>query len=377
MTDPETDDSAAVGQARRGTRRDVLAGGLALAAAPALAHAASFDQTPLKDIAARSGRRFGSTVGKDALSDPGYASLLTRECGLLVSEDFMTWGQLNPAPGKFDFTRADTLLKFSQQHGLPMRGHALVFDKWLPKDLASWSGGSPTDFMIKYVDTVVRHYGDRIQSWDVVNEAVTPPQGRPDGLRNNPFLQQAGPEYLVMAFQAAHAAAPHADLVYNDWVDGYDNRFWEARRTGILKLLEFLKSKGAPITAVGLESHLSAGFPGFSTQIWGQFCSEIRNLGLTVHLTELSVADNLLPADVATRDAQVAFTAQRYLNTTFEHAHVGDIIAWDLSDKYSSLPRYSPRKDGVAPRGAPYDAQYRPKLLRQIIAQTLTQAPKL
>ena len=179
MTDPETDDSAAVGQARRGTRRDVLAGGLALAAAPALAHAASFDQIPLKDIAARSGRRFGSTVGKDALSDPGYASLLTHECGLLVSEDFMTWGQLNPAPGKFDFTRADTLLKFSQQHGLPMRGHALVFDKWLPKDLESWSGGSPTDFMVKYVDTVVRHYGDRIQSWDVVNEAVTPPEGRP------------------------------------------------------------------------------------------------------------------------------------------------------------------------------------------------------
>ncbi len=363
-------------------RRSLLAM-TTLGAAGSLLHGPAFaataptlDQTPLQAIAGTKSRRFGSTINLNALTDPAYGALLAQQCDVFSSEVGFAWSEISPRAGTAFFKTADSIVAFAEAQGARLRGHPLVWDKSLPSDFAQQlQKTSAVDLMVQHIQTVAGRYGDRIQSWDVVNEAVLPTDGRPDALRINPFLTQAGPDYIVEAFKAARAAAPHAELVYNDWVDGYDNNYWAARRTGILKLLRYLKSKGAPIDAVGLESHLTANMAGFSPKVWAQFCSDIKSLGLVIHVTELTVADNLLPADIPTRDAAVAAWAYQYLSLTLQHGHVGDVIAWGLSDKYSSLARYSPRPDGLEPRGVAYDDLFRPKPLRKAIAQALSFSP--
>jgi endo-1,4-beta-xylanase len=44
-------------------------------------------------------------------------------------------------------------------------------------------------------------------------------------------------------------------------------------------------------------------------------------------------------------------------------------------DSFSWLQAYTPRADGLPQRPCPYDADYRPKLLREAIAGALRAAP--
>ena len=101
--------------------------------------------------------------------------------------------------------------------------------------------------MRDHIHTVVGRYKGRIQSWDVVNEALNE-----DGtLRQSPWLKIIGEDYIEKAFQYAHEADPQAQLTYNDY--SLEN---EAKRKGAVALIAKLKAEGVPVTSVGLQGHL-------------------------------------------------------------------------------------------------------------------------
>ena len=59
-------------------------------------------------------------------------------------------------------------------------------------------------------------YGTRIYSYDVVNEAVQPETGQ---IRDTNVTRALGGErFLDLMFHTAREAAPHAQLVYNDYM---------------------------------------------------------------------------------------------------------------------------------------------------------------
>src|SRR5687767_12197081 len=123
------------------TRREILASATACAvAAPAFAAAPA----SLNALAKAKGMRFGSCFawsppGTDAgsFANPGYAALLERDCGILVSENEFKWQRLRPDPVKFDVTRFADMLEHAEAKGMAMRGHTLLwhksqfFPKWL------------------------------------------------------------------------------------------------------------------------------------------------------------------------------------------------------------------------------------------------------
>ena len=215
------------------TRRDMLtagAGGALIGfGAPALAAPAP---DSLAGIAAARGLRFGSAVGwsppgvtdRGSFANPAYAALLERECALLVPENVLKWQWLRPSPTAFNFAAADATLAWAEAHGLAMRGHNLLWHqpKWFPAWLNTYSFGAQPRveaerLLTAHVTTVLRRYGERIRGYDVVNEAVRPA----DGVLYDTSLSRAmgGPEpTLDLAFHAARAAAPHAQLVYNDYM---------------------------------------------------------------------------------------------------------------------------------------------------------------
>ena len=57
----------------------------------------------------------------------------------------------------------------------------------------------------EHISTVCKRYGDRIFTWDVVNEAIDPTTG---GLRADAFSKHLGETLLDIAFDAARQAAP-------------------------------------------------------------------------------------------------------------------------------------------------------------------------
>ncbi len=346
----------------------------------------------LQSVAAAKGMRLGSCFAwsppgadRGSFANPAYAALLTRDCGLLVPENEMKWQAIRPTATSFDFTRMDAMMAWAEANALPVRGHNLLWHqpKWMPRwEEAHDFGANPRRaaerMLVAHVTTVCRRYGSRIGSYDVVNEAVNPA----DGSLYQTALSRAlgGPEAtLDLAFHTARTAAPHAQLVYNDYMS------WEPgnahHRAGVLKLLEGFRRRNVPVDALGVQSHIAT--QGIDTRAtiaalegeWRRFLDAVTAMGYDLVITELDVRDNALPADITVRDRAVADYVRGYLDLMLAYPSVRDIMLWGMTDRYSWIEGFEPRPDKARRRPCPYDAAFAAKPMRAAIAAAIAAAP--
>ena len=333
--------------------------------------------TPLRNRAAVKGLIYGAATQKYMLSsNTEFATNFAQECAMLVPEDELKWKNLRPSPNSFDFTRSDWLAQFARTHNMLFRGHTLVWHARLPKWFKTTVNRQIAEqLMLKHIKTVVGHYAGQIHSWDVVNEAVFPKHERADGLRNTRWLKFLGPDYIDIAFRAAAEADPQALLVYNDYGMEYDTPKDEAKRTGVLKLLERLKSQGTPVQALGIQAHLWGGETRFNARKLKTFLEDVAGLDLKILITELDVTDKQLPLDINVRDRLVAGIYEDYLSVVLDEPAVIAVLTWGLSDCYTWLSERQPRRDAAPVRPLPFDTEVRPKLAWNAIARAFDRAP--
>ncbi len=315
------------------------------------------DQIPLRQAAQQRGLLYGSAIRPDLLAtDSDYSALLARECSVLVPEGSLKWGALRPSSSQFDYSKGDAILAFAQKNSQRMRGHCLVWHESIPKWLPGYiTPSNAKDLLTNHITAVVGHYAGKLDSWDVVNEAVKLEDGRPDGLRKSTWLVNIGPEYLDLAFHTAAAADPQVPLFYNDYGTEQDGDSSKKKRDAILQLLSGFKSRNVPIHGFGFQSHLTARenwepSPGFD-----EFVKAIASLGLKIYVTELDVIDGQLPADIATRDRIIADVYKRYLERMLKEPAVKAILCWGITDKYTWLNSWKPRADKLPHRPLPFD----------------------
>jgi endo-1,4-beta-xylanase len=359
------------------SRRNLLGMALGMAATAALPAPAGLhpDTTSLNALARKKGMRFGSTVSDGtagSINDPNYAALLVAECGIVVPEIELKWRALRPDRDHFDFSRFDPILRFAQAHGIAMRGHNLLWQrpKWMPDWVEGYDfGARPATeaerLLRSHITTVCGRYRGRIKSFDVVNEAVLPETGE---LAQTALSRAIGgtQTLLDLAFRTTRAAAPDAQLVYNDYMS------WESanntHRDGVRKLLEGFRRRGVPVDALGVQSHIVfQDHPQVTA--WRQFMDDVQAMGYDVLITEFDVNDQRLSADISARDAAVAAYARDYLDLMFDYPRLRDVLVWGMCDSASWLQHFKPlRADGLAKRPCPYDSNFHPKPLRAAIA---------
>jgi endo-1,4-beta-xylanase len=256
-----------------------------------------------------------------------------------------------------------------------------VWDDNLPKWFEALESSSESEQAIRdHVTATCRHFGTGVQLWQVGNEALKPKDLRPDGLAKNVLIKRHGIEYLDIAFHAAHEAAPHAELLYNDGLLEYDTDDGIARRKHMLELIDGLLKRGVPITTVGTHAHLFTQWNDkFSEKTIESFFKEISDRGLDIAITELDVGDAGSPADFAKRDAEVASTYKRYLDVALANPRLKTVVMWSLTDKDSWVVRGDirlfKRADGLKPRPMPFDEIYKPRPAYAAIAAALQAAP--
>jgi len=362
------------------TRRGFLLTGAAGAVCrPAFA----LDETQgLRDIAAIRGLLYGSYLDLgDFAAQPDYAALAARECGLMVSAR-MDWDSLAPDAAGENFANVDADDDWARAHEMKFRGHALVWGERAPK----WFAGLPSraaavTALENHVAATCRHFAGRMQSWDVVNEAILIAAGRPDKLRPQVFLDKIGPDYLDIAFHTARASDPRARLVYNDFGVEFDLPDQLEKRAVLLDLIDGFKRRGTPIDAVGLQSHLSIDqMAHFDETGFSRFLDELAGRGVQVMLTELDCIDKGAPAEIAARDAAVAAAYRHYLDVALASPAVTTVINWGLSDRSSWIisggDPLSHRDDGLRPRPLLFDTDLRPKPAYRAVADALRNAPR-
>jgi endo-1,4-beta-xylanase len=331
---------------------------------------------PLRDVAASRGVLFGAAVPKKNLfGDPLFSRLVARQCGILVPELELKWEALRPAPDQFDFRGGDWLYEYTQSNRMLFRGHTLVWEAALP----AWfektvNGRNAKSILLDHISNVVRHYAGKMHSWDVVNEGFRIEDGRPDGLKMTPWLQFIGPEYIEMAFQAAHEADPAAMLFYNEnWLEP-ETAASEQKRQAVLALLRHLRKKGVPIHGLGIQSHIFAEANVTGPQ-FRRFLEEVADLGFTIAVSELDVRDKNLPARQEMRDQLVAEQYYKYLSFVLKCKAVKCVLTWGLSDRYTWIARSQGRPDGLPVRPLPYDANLEPTGARWAFQRALEESP--
>lgn len=324
------------------TRRNILRTAALATAAPFLprafatygAHSAPPAWMPLGTLAARKKIAFGFALNDHLLnSNPDYRALAARECTIVTPENAMKWEAVHPQPDEYSYDRADSIVAFAQAHSLKVRGHAFCWHRALP----SWVTQDCTpknaeEILRDHITNVAGHFKGKLQSWDVVNEAIQLKDGLASGWRNSFWYSLLGPRYVDIAFLAAKQADPAAVLTYNDFGLEYENHSDTPKRAAVLSMLRDLKSRGIPIGALGIQSHLRAGTGEHFGKDLPDFLKEVRSMGLEIYITELDVDDSHLTTEGAERDRAIADVYQQYLDLVLSTGTVKTVVTWGVWD---------------------------------------------
>ena len=364
------------------TRREWMrqaAGATAVAAMPGFLNRRALAKTPANDAqavtgagslkahAAARGLLTGCAVNANLFrDDEGFRRLLAEQYNIVVPENCLKWNILRPAADSYNFADADSLIAFAETHGMKVRGHNFVWHEALP----AWFAGTVNkanaqEFLVDHIHTVGERYKGKIHSWDVVNEAIWIPDGRPDGLRSSsPWFQMLGPGYLDLAFRTAREADPKAQLTYNDYGIEYDNDEEGKKRAAVLTLLRRMKADNVPLDALGIQSHIHAvSKDGFSKGV-RELLDGAKALGLQVFVTELDVNDDAVAtSDTDERDKIVAEVYRSYLTGALEGSEVKAVLTWGASDKNTWLNKgikFRRQHPDRLQRPLPFDPDYAP-----------------
>lgn len=260
----------------------------------------------------------GAALNRSQVENPHSKAmtLVKQQFNSITPENLLKWQIVHPAPDSFNFQPSDQYVQFGESHEMFIVGHTLVWHNQTPDWVFTDQAGEnlSRDRLLKrmeeHISAVVGQYRGKIYGWDVVNEAFEDN----GSFRKTKWYDIIGEDYIIHAFQIAHAADSSAELYYNDY-----NLWKTEKREAVIALIDDLKSEGIRIDGVGMQAHLGLEQPSAE-----QVEASIRafsELGVDVMITELDI------------------NVTRYLtdNNIEYEGDLPDSIQQKLADRYADL----------------------------------------
>jgi len=265
-------------------------------------------------------------AGTDALG----SGIVAAQFDSISPENVLKWERVHPKLDTYNFDLPDKYVAFGEKNHMFIVGHNLVWHSQVPNWVFQDDQGKPLtrEALLKrmhdHIFTVVGRYKGRIQSWDVVNEALNE-----DGtLRKSKWQQIIGDDFIEKAFEYAHEADPQAELTYNDY--SLEN---EAKLKGALALVARLKADGIPITTVGIQGHDSLEFPTIEQE--DAAITAFANLGVKIAISELDI--DVLPRDPKMFSADVSLKMKQDPKMNPYANGLPDDVQQALAKRYAGL----------------------------------------
>lgn len=217
--------------------------------------------------------------------DPRADSVVTLHFNSIVAENCMKHEKIQPREGVFFWDDADKFVKYGEDRGMAIIGHALVWHS----QLAPWfvydndgnyvSADVLKERMKTHITTVMQRYKGKIKGWDVVNEAIEDN----GSYRKSPFYEILGEEFIPLAFEYAHEADPDVELYINDY-----SMFIPAKREAYVRLVTQLQERGLRIDGIGMQSHIGMDYPDLTE--YEKSIEAFGKTGISVMITELDMS---------------------------------------------------------------------------------------
>ncbi|MEL1242080.1 endo-1,4-beta-xylanase [Flavobacterium flavipallidum] len=248
----------------------------------------------------------GTALSLDQINttNPLATQVISREFNSITAENIMKSMYVQPTKGNYFFDTTDKFVALGKKYKMFIHGHTLIWHS----QLAPWvkeikDSVEMKAFMKNHINTVVSRYKGKIDSWDVVNEAL-----EEDGtLRKSVFFNTIGKDYLVHAYKLAAGIDPKTDLYYNDY-----SLCEPIKRKGAVELVKYLQKSGAKIDGVGEQGHWTLNSP--SLEQIEQTILDFSALGVKVAFSELDITVLPNPWDLQGADVNQNFENSEKMN---------------------------------------------------------------
>ncbi|MEM6892146.1 MAG: endo-1,4-beta-xylanase [Bacteroidota bacterium] len=231
----------------------------------------------------------GIAVNPNRVADKTYSSIYSHEFNSITAENAMKMHSIligldaNNQP-VYDWTQSDAIVNFAEANQMNLHGHALIWHESIPEALKNFKGSDETfaEIIKTYITDVVTRYKGKVDSWDVVNEAIDDESAL---FRNSIFYQRLGKDYVKKCFELARAADNEVKLLYND----FNLVTKKKKRKAVFALVDELMAENL-IDGVGYQMHINFDFPSKSQIQKAVYYATKRKL--LVHFSELDVQVN-------------------------------------------------------------------------------------
>jgi len=303
----------------------------------------------------------GAAVSRSAVDVSSQtAQLLMKHFTVLVAENDQKMETVQPTEGKFNWEPAETIINFAEMTGMRLRWYSLVQHTqnppWLFQDKNNPAQPASKDLLNQrlktHIQTVMRRYKGRIESYDVVSDVLSDKAGLRTGAEGSKWHEILGPEYIDNAFRWAREADPKAQLVINDYGLESDAR----KRQEMYNLVKGMKQRGVPVDAVGIQMHIDIKSP--SVQEIRETIELFASLGVKVMVTQMDVSiyTSAVEAKKTVTDAILLEQAQRYkdifamLREQAQKKNLADmVVLWGTTDNTSWKNNYPVQGRADAP----------------------------
>ena len=246
------------------------------------------------------------------------------------------WGRYEPEEGKPETESRMNAARFLVGRGAAVKGHPLCWHTVCADWLLKYDNKTILDKQLARIHRDVTAFAGVIDVWDVINEVVIMPEfDRYDNAMTRICKRYGRVQLVKEVFDAAKAANPGALLLINDF--NLSDRYATLIRDSL--------DAGAPIGAIGLQTHQHQGYMGADKL--GEVLRRFEGFGLPLHFTENTlVSGHLMPGHIVDlNDYQVpewpttpegeerqAREWEEMLRLLFDHPLVEAVTAWDLAD---------------------------------------------
>ena len=266
--------------------------------------------------------------------------------------------------GDYRWDAADRIINLMAYNGIPVHGHVLIWHESSPEWLTTGTKDEVKSNLEQYINMVLTHFKGRINSWDVVNEAIR------DGLTasqvsgnwkncvrtstpwmKNPWYDKLGGDYIELAFRTARAVNPDVTLYYNDY-NLHDQNKAEAVRKMIKDINDRYKSETGGdrnlIEGLGMQSH----YYGLDLNVEDvrKSLEKFITLGVEISISELDVSTisyqrgNGKDSVISEKDetAQAVIYAKLFSLYKEYSAYIKRVNMWGMDDGSSWISAGNP-----------------------------------
>ncbi|WP_410771292.1 endo-1,4-beta-xylanase [Fontibacillus sp. BL9] len=306
------------------------------------------DLTPIKNAYQNDFLIGNAITGEDL--EGVRLELLKMHHNVVTAGNAMKPDALQPEKGEFSFSGAEAMVDKVLAEGMKMHGHVLVWHQQSPAwmNTATEQGNTvplsrdeALENLRTHIQTVVEHFGDRVISWDVVNEAMSDNPSNPadweSSLRSAPWKTAIGADYVEQAFLAAREVLdqhPEWDikLYYNDYNEDNQNK-----AQAIYNMVKEINDRYADahpgtllIDGVGMQAHYSVNTNPENVRL---SLEKFITLGVEISVTELDIqAGEKYQLSEKLANAQGYLYAQLFDIYRENSGHIKRVTFWGLDD---------------------------------------------